>query len=169
MNGNSVLFLDGSLAERSKAPASGAGPKGREFESRSCQFYLIQSLMQKIFCSVRAISRWHCVRVVKELDLNSNGLCPHRFEPCRCRFFSPPTAANVGYQTTTGVTALSVVQPNIAQLVERSTVETAGIEWSLVRFRVFGFFSSGRKISGSMLVKHLPRPGIEPGTSRSSV
>ena len=29
---------DGSLAERSKAPASGAGPKGREFESRSCQF-----------------------------------------------------------------------------------------------------------------------------------
>ena len=32
--------------------------------------------------------RWHYVRVVKELDLNSNGLCPHRFEPCWCRFFS---------------------------------------------------------------------------------
>ena len=31
-------------------------------------------------------------------------------------------------------------EPNIAQLVERSTVEFAGIEWSLVRFRVFGFF-----------------------------
>ena len=30
--------------------------------------------------------------------------------------------------------------PNIAQLVERSTVEIADIEWSLVRFRVFGFF-----------------------------
>ena len=29
---------------------------------------------------------WHCVRVVKESDLNSDGLCPHRFEPCRCRF-----------------------------------------------------------------------------------
>ena len=27
---------EGSLAERSKAPASGAGPKGREFESHSC-------------------------------------------------------------------------------------------------------------------------------------
>ena len=30
--------------------------------------------------------------------------------------------------------------PNIAQLVERSTVGKAGIEWSLVRFRVFGIF-----------------------------
>jgi hypothetical protein len=28
--------------------------------------------------------------------------------------------------------------PNIAQLVERSTVDLADIEWSLVRFRVFG-------------------------------
>jgi hypothetical protein len=27
----------------------------------------------------------HCVRVVKESDLNSDGLCPRRFEPCRCR------------------------------------------------------------------------------------
>lgn len=27
------------------------------------------------------------VRVVKELDLKSNGLRPHRFEPCRCRLF----------------------------------------------------------------------------------
>ena len=31
-------------------------------------------------------------------------------------------------------------QPNIAQLAERSTVDFADIEWSLVRFRVFGFF-----------------------------
>ena len=29
---------EGSLAERSKALASGASPKGREFESRSCHF-----------------------------------------------------------------------------------------------------------------------------------
>ena len=29
---------NGSLAERSKALASGASPKGREFESRSCHF-----------------------------------------------------------------------------------------------------------------------------------
>ena len=26
-----------------------------------------------------------CVREVKELDLKSNGLCPHGFEPRRCR------------------------------------------------------------------------------------
>ena len=26
------------------------------------------------------------VRVVKEIDLKSIGLCPRRFEPCRCRF-----------------------------------------------------------------------------------
>ena len=32
----------------------------------------------------------------------------------------------------------AVVAPNIAQLVERSTVVVADIEWSLVRFRVFG-------------------------------
>ena len=32
------------------------------------------------------------------------------------------------------------VLPAIAQLVERSTVELAGIEWSLGRFRVAGFF-----------------------------
>ena len=31
---------------------------------------------------------WHCVRVVKESDLNSDGLCPRRFEPGRCRFFT---------------------------------------------------------------------------------
>ena len=30
--------------------------------------------------------------------------------------------------------------PNIAQLVERLTVEAADIEWSLVRFRLFGQF-----------------------------
>ena len=29
---------DGSLAEWSKAPASGAGPKGRGFEPHSCHF-----------------------------------------------------------------------------------------------------------------------------------
>ena len=33
-----------------------------------------------------------------------------------------------------------MADPNIAQLVERSTVDVAAIEWSLVRFRVFGFF-----------------------------
>jgi hypothetical protein len=32
----------------------------------------------------------------------------------------------------------SLTDPNIAQLVERSTVDVAAIEWSLVRFRVFG-------------------------------
>ena len=32
-----------------------------------------------------------------------------------------------------------VPSPDIAQLVERSTVEFADIEWSLVRFRVSGF------------------------------
>ena len=35
-----------------------------------------------------------------------------------------------------------VYAPDIAQLVERSTVDCAGIEWSLVRFRVSGFLES---------------------------
>ena len=49
---------DGSLAERSKAPASGAGPKGREFESRSCHSY---SVLVSVLCfldiSIEAASR----------------------------------------------------------------------------------------------------------------
>ena len=39
-----------------------------------------------------------------------------------------------------GLTTRQLSRPNIAQLVERSTVEIADIEWSLVRFRVFGLF-----------------------------
>ena len=35
------LSRRGSLAERSKALASGASPKGREFESHNCQFFLL--------------------------------------------------------------------------------------------------------------------------------
>ena len=31
---------------------------------------------------------WCRVRVVKEIDLKSIGLCPRRFEPCRHRFFN---------------------------------------------------------------------------------
>jgi hypothetical protein len=35
---------------------------------------------------VLPLSGGQCVREVKELDLKSNGLCPHGFEPRRCRF-----------------------------------------------------------------------------------
>ena len=42
-------------------------------------------LFKNIWCDL--LTTWHHVREVKELDLNSNGLCPHRFEPCWCRFF----------------------------------------------------------------------------------
>ena len=38
-----VSWLGGSLAERSKAPASGAGPKGRGFESHSCHSFSVAS------------------------------------------------------------------------------------------------------------------------------
>jgi hypothetical protein len=31
-------------------------------------------------------SIWHCVRVVKELVLKANGLCPREFKSRRCRF-----------------------------------------------------------------------------------
>ena len=40
MDGSCPILQD-SVAERSKAPASGAGPKGRGFESHSCQFCFI--------------------------------------------------------------------------------------------------------------------------------
>ena len=42
-----------------------------------------------------------------------------------------------------------VTDPNIAQLVERSTVDVAVIEWSLVRFRVFGYFADFGLVSGT--------------------
>ena len=49
---------DGSLAERSKAPASGAGPKGREFESRSCHSYsVLVSVLCSLDISIEAASR----------------------------------------------------------------------------------------------------------------
>ena len=40
----------GSLAERSKALASGASPKGREFESRSCHFHSRPAMPKKLRC-----------------------------------------------------------------------------------------------------------------------
>ena len=48
---------DGSLAERSKAPASGAGPKGREFESRSCHSYCVGASV--LFCFWILVYRRH--------------------------------------------------------------------------------------------------------------
>ena len=75
-----------------------------------------------------------CVRVVKESDSKSDGLCPRGFESPRCRVLShQPLSCG------SGMISQKVKQPNIAQLVERSTVDAADIEWSLVRFRVFGF------------------------------
>ena len=77
-----------------------------------------------------------CVRVVKESDSKSDGLCPRGFESprCRCCFLM------LDSHTLISMLRRQLSEPNIAQLVERSTVGGAGIEWSLVRFRVFGFF-----------------------------
>ena len=35
---------------------------------------------------IAAVSPWQHVRVVKESDLKSDGLCPRRFKSCCCRF-----------------------------------------------------------------------------------
>ena len=67
---------------------------------------------------------WHCVRVVKELDLNSNGLCPHRFEPCRCRFsigFFSRRAAHTCGTLKQECDTLFIHEAAIAQLGERQT------------------------------------------------
>ncbi len=37
---------------------------------------------------VYIVIKWCRVRVVKEIDLKSIGLCPRRFEPCRHRSLS---------------------------------------------------------------------------------
>ena len=78
--------------------------------------------------------------MVKESDSKSDGLCPRGFESPRCRSFFPIFLFT---KTRVILDYLSAfhTDPNIAQLVERSTVELAGIEWSLVRFRVFGVFN----------------------------
>ena len=80
-----------------------------------------------------------CVRVVKESDSKSDGLCPRGFESPRCRF-SRWRKFDEKVGTVHSVEGIRRLRPNIAQLVERSTVDDAGIEWSLVRFRVSGFF-----------------------------
>ena len=54
-------------------------------------------------------------------------------------------------------------EPNIAQLVERSTVEIAGIEWSLVRFRVFGLFFTMLSLLRTCSAKNSCR---DPGSNR---
>jgi hypothetical protein len=57
-----------------------------------------------------------------------------------------PTGTGTGEGTVSRCVSSSMknvthaIRPNIAQLVERSTVDAADIEWSLVRFRVFGLF-----------------------------
>ena len=72
--------------------------------------------------------------MVKESDSKSDGLCPRGFESPRCR--SSFVARRP--RAVSSVLGRYVPEPNIAQLVERSTVDLAVIEWSLVRFRVFG-------------------------------
>ena len=76
------------------------------------------------------------VRVVKESDSKSDGLCPRGFESPRCRSFIE--GSREIRESIISSMRKSSADPNIAQLVERSTVDVAAIEWSLVRFRVFG-------------------------------
>ena len=88
---------DVSLAERSKAPDSSSGGAIRvgsnptadilhQFFWKAVDFEPFRYYPNRCHIHTKVSVEWHCVRVVKELDLNSNGLCPHRFEPCRCRF-----------------------------------------------------------------------------------
>ena len=47
-------------------------------------FIYLRKLFKKYLTNYIVVR--HRVRVVKEIDLKSIGLCPRRFEPCRCRF-----------------------------------------------------------------------------------
>ena len=59
--------------------------------------------------------------MVKELDLNSNGLCPHRFEPCRCRFLGPVSTAVLHTLSSYRCHNPNALEAAIAQLGERQT------------------------------------------------
>ena len=47
-------------------------------------FIYLRKLFKKYLTNYIVVR--HRVRVVKEIDLKSIGLCPRRFKPCRCRF-----------------------------------------------------------------------------------
>ena len=58
-----------------------------------------------------------CVREVKELDLKSNGLCPHGFEPRRCRMVFSARRLTLAPKHE-----LQISQARLAQLVERKAL-----------------------------------------------
>ena len=54
--------------------------------------------------------------------------------------FSPSLIDQFSWNYIVSLTCVVNI-PAVAQLAERSTVDRAGIEWSLVRFRSAGFFA----------------------------
>ena len=81
-----LTLSSGSLAERSKAVASGAIPKGREFESHSCHYFWAHSsrvaFVAKCFCDFfqhatvwpSGLRRWLKAPVRKGVGSNPTGV-----------------------------------------------------------------------------------------------
>eukprot|EP01047_Picozoa_sp_COSAG01_P046275 COSAG01_NODE_4330_length_5126_cov_21.673494_6_plen_112_part_00 len=81
----SSLALHGSLAERSKAPGLGPGPRGRGFESHSYHFLFL--CKNNCFCTNRSYyepfhTNRFCTNRLCTNRLCTNRLCTNRF--CAC-------------------------------------------------------------------------------------
>ena len=76
-----------------------------------------------------------CVREVKELDLKSKGLCPHGFEPHRCRFSQQLAQCEMVFLQLTRFGSPCAVG-DLAQMVERSLSMREALG-SMPRFSIF--------------------------------
>ena len=58
-----------------------------------------QDLMQYASWVRIPLCAWYRVRVVKEIDLKSIGLCPRRFESCRYRWFCGVMVSTLDFES----------------------------------------------------------------------
>ena len=92
LTSNVTYCVDGVFLNSMNIIAARSAIKHNCIGARVCVHIVCPCSMQTaildndIEIPTRETLRRHCVREVKELDLTSNGLCPHGFEPHRCRF-----------------------------------------------------------------------------------
>ena len=108
-----------------------------------------------------------CGRVVKALDLKSNGLCPRRFEPCQLRqiFEHQKKLPPVGFEPT----APSLRDWCSTTELKRHNMGLSMARWSRGMIRASGARGPGFNSRTSpyfLRSKIMETPGIEPGASR---
>ena len=106
----------------------------------------------------------HLVREVKEADSKSAGLCPRRFESCRCRYFS---FSQLSYLSWNGSMA------EWSKALDSSSSLFGGVgsnpTWTtfFIHFlTLFCIHLGGRPYYKSQKLFSVRHPGVEPGSQR---